>query len=512
MKALKTKWSCRVLAAVLGLLLVAGSITLQAPAAALAAQSDSLEITGDGVTNPIELSRVQLEGMQQYQHVYSVVNTWPSKKWYVGKGVKLRDLLALAGIKEDAKIIKFSSNDGYTMTMTTRELLTDNRYYFPHFKDNNSSDSDGNISGSTADAQLIEPIIALLSVEGSNNPNYMNDLNSLLLMTGQRAVTEQTGNLFIKYLHKIEVLTAAPAKWDDPQANPGSGEVPAGTMVALSNTHMDDDKIYYTTDGSTPTINSPMYNWIARRWWSSRADVLGIYNHPIGPINKDTIIKAVTIGPGKEDSDIVTFSYHVSGSGSTETNTPTATPAEDAKISGQTANLVDITGHWARKNIEEMVAAGAVAGYPDSTFKPDHTITRAEFATMLVKLFKLENKGGRPFGDTAMHWGKDYITTAASNGIATGYDPDTFGPDDLINREQMAVMIVRTAGLSKTAEADDFTDRGSISAWAREAIAAANENGVMNGYPDNTMRPQGNATRAEAVTVMVNALGKQPLK
>ena len=60
-------------------------------------------------------------------------------------------------------------------------------------------------------------------------------------------------------------------------------------------------------------MNSPMYNWIASRWWSSRADVLGIINHPVGPIEKNTTIKAVTIGPGKLDSDVAIFNYRVEG-------------------------------------------------------------------------------------------------------------------------------------------------------------------------------------------------------
>ncbi|NLL21916.1 MAG: hypothetical protein GX263_09300, partial [Firmicutes bacterium] len=53
--------------------------------------------------------------------------------------------------------------------------------------------------------------------------------------------------------------------------------------------------------------------WIASRWWSSRTDVLGKINHPIGPINENTTIKAVTIGPGKLDSDVVTFEYFIEG-------------------------------------------------------------------------------------------------------------------------------------------------------------------------------------------------------
>ncbi|MDH7573843.1 MAG: stalk domain-containing protein [Clostridia bacterium] len=274
------------------------------------AKSDTLEITGDGVTNPVTFTREDLEQMEQHQYLYSAINTWPTKKWYVGKGVKLWDLLLKAGIKQgEAKLLRFYATDGYMVTLTFKELFQDKRYRFPNFK--TGGDADGHVPGDPSGQVEVPALVALLSVEGSDNPKYMNDLNTFLLMLGQRAVTEQTGNLFVKYLNKIEVLTTEPEKWDAPQANPPPGLVPPGTMVTLSNLHMDDDKIYYTLDGSTPTLESPMYNWIASRWWAARADALGTVNRPIGPINEDTTIKAVTIGPGKLDSDVVTFHYRV---------------------------------------------------------------------------------------------------------------------------------------------------------------------------------------------------------
>jgi len=254
---------------------------------------------------PVTLTVAQLQGMQQYEHVYSTINTFPTKKWYVARGVKLRDLLALAGIKAEARQIRFVSNDGYEVTLTVKELLQDRRYYFPHLKDNDPSD--GSIPGSPEGAQEVEPVLALLSAEGKDNPADMNDRDSLQLVIGQRAVTEQTNNLFLKYVTKIEVLTTPPPKWDAPKADIPSGEVPAGTKVRLSNRKNDADKIYYTTDGSTPTINSPMFNWAASRWKSQRVD-FDLVNHPI-EIKKDTVIKAITIGPGREDSDVVTFTY-----------------------------------------------------------------------------------------------------------------------------------------------------------------------------------------------------------
>lgn len=75
----------------------------------------------------------------------------------------------------------------------------------------------------------------------------------------------------------------------------------------------DEDKVHYTLDGSNPTIESPMYNWVASRWWSSRGpENLAAINRPI-ELTEDTTIKAVTIGPGKADSDVATFTYKVTG-------------------------------------------------------------------------------------------------------------------------------------------------------------------------------------------------------
>ena len=288
------------------LMLVVLAISLVIPGPAWAEPTATLEISGDGVARPVVLTLAELTAMEQYEHVYSTINTWPTKRWYTARGVKLRDLLALAEIKDEATLVRFVSSDGYDVTLTVKELLKDKRYYFPGLKDNHPSD--GSIPGSSDGAQEVEPILALVSAEGIDDPAAMNERDALLLVLGQRAVTEQTNNLFLKYVSRIEVTTTTPEKWDSPKANIPSGTVlPVGTQIKLSNKHNNEDKIYYTTDGSTPTVNSPMFNWSASRWWDQRGDVEGI-NKPI-EIKKDTIIKMITIGPGKEDSDVVTFTF-----------------------------------------------------------------------------------------------------------------------------------------------------------------------------------------------------------
>jgi len=168
--------------------------------------------------------------------------------------------------------------------------------------------------------------------------------------------------------------------------------------------------------------------------------------------------------------------------------------------------LNDIAGHWAEANIKELINKGAISGYPDSSFKPDQTITRAEFAVALVNGFNLQATGDQVFKDTATHWAKDYIATANGLGILTGYGNGLFGPDDLITREQMAVMIVKAAQLASPTNGKIFSDGTKISAWAKLGVDIASGNQIILGYPDNTYRPLGNATRAEAVTVIINAL------
>ncbi|MGR6836659.1 hemoblobin-interacting domain-containing protein [Syntrophomonas erecta] len=272
-----------------------------------AAAGYEVKIIGDGVENPITLTKDDLEQMEQVFSTYSSINTWPTKKWYTAEGVKLADLLDMAVIKPEAKLITVKSTDGYKMTFTRKELLTDHRYYYPGLKEN--APYDGSIPGSPDSAVKVDTILALQSID-SENPEYMSDQVAPLLVFGQRWVTEQTNHAFAKYVGTIEVSTATPEKWANPTATPASGTVAAGTGVKLSSPNNDADKVHYTTDGSNPTYKSPMYNWIASRWWSSREDVLDEINHPI-EMNEDTTIKAVVIGIGKEDSDIVSFDYQV---------------------------------------------------------------------------------------------------------------------------------------------------------------------------------------------------------
>ena len=173
-----------------------------------------------------------------------------------------------------------------------------------------------------------------------------------------------------------------------------------------------------------------------------------------------------------------------------------------------TVLLNDINTHWAETAINNLVTLGVLSGYPDGSFKPERTITRAEFAVVLVNGFKIPSVPGKVFDDTVGHWAQDAISTAYAAGIISGYNEGAFGPDDAVTREQMAVMIAKAARLSSVSDAQDFSDSKNISPWAKESVAAAYTRQLISGYPDTTFRPQNQATRAEAVSIISRALEK----
>lgn len=167
----------------------------------------------------------------------------------------------------------------------------------------------------------------------------------------------------------------------------------------------------------------------------------------------------------------------------------------------------DIQGHWAEASINQLIGNQAISGYPDNTFRPENTITRAEFASILMKAFNFAPKANVVvFFDTYKHWAKDAISNATAYGIVSGYDTITFGPEDSVTREQMALMIYHACNMQGSFQGKSFTDQSSISSWANDAVAAVSQKNLMGGYADGSFRPQGLATRAEASTLISKAL------
>ncbi len=171
------------------------------------------------------------------------------------------------------------------------------------------------------------------------------------------------------------------------------------------------------------------------------------------------------------------------------------------------ASFIDLDNNWAKAAIEKLAGMGAISAYPDGTFRPNTQITRAEFITLLVKVLKLKaNSDGLAFKDTADHWAKGGISVATSLGIARGYNDNSFKPDNPITREEMAVMACKAAKLTPASGDTNFSDNKQISSWAKGSVMTVVNSRIMSGYLGGTFKPQGNATRAEAVSMLLNII------
>ncbi|MBP1966130.1 endo-1,4-beta-xylanase [Paenibacillus aceris] len=174
--------------------------------------------------------------------------------------------------------------------------------------------------------------------------------------------------------------------------------------------------------------------------------------------------------------------------------------------------LIDIKGHWAEKGIQALVKAGVIDGYQDGSFRPEAVVTRAEFVSMIVRAFHLTATGGADFADTGSHWAKEAIATTSALGIVDGYEDGTFGPDNNITREQMAVILVRAAHLASANGGLDYKDSDDVSAWSQGPLAALTAKGVLNGYEDGTLRPKAFSTRAEVAIIIIRILEAQKVQ
>ncbi|GEM_PF-6102660 len=181
----------------------------------------------------------------------------------------------------------------------------------------------------------------------------------------------------------------------------------------------------------------------------------------------------------------------------------------------------DVSGHWAKSQIEEAVAKGYVAGYPNGTFKPDAPVTRAQFITMLVRALGLEHA---PEGST---WYTTYVKAAKEAAIYQG-DADfaEWNMNKEISREHMAWLAVRAADETLvTVESSGIVKEVEIYRWPEvpeNNVARTDEfmrdyyegflthtafaRGILNGFGGNVIGLERTTTRAQAVTVIERVL------
>lgn len=183
----------------------------------------------------------------------------------------------------------------------------------------------------------------------------------------------------------------------------------------------------------------------------------------------------------------------------------------------------DAAAHWAKTAINDMGSRMVVEGVSESVFNPNGDITRAEFATIIVKALGLApDKANGAFKDVPSNsWHAGYIATASRYGIITGYNSSTFGPNDKITREQAMTMITKAmkiTGLYKEPSNEviekalaQFKDTEMVSNYAKMSAASCITNDIVSGKDGKMLAPKAYMTRAEVAVMIRNLLLKSNL-
>ncbi|MGG0456516.1 S-layer homology domain-containing protein [Bacillus mycoides] len=177
-------------------------------------------------------------------------------------------------------------------------------------------------------------------------------------------------------------------------------------------------------------------------------------------------------------------------------------------ISSYAAND-DITGHMFETHMRSLITKGILMGYGENVYAPDKQVTRAEFATLIARSLNLP-KADSNFKDVPPSYGLyDGVSRAFGAKIINGRTNETFSPNDVITREEMAIMVKRALDYKNIKIAVSpltFTDKDSINYKEHVQVMVATQ--IIKGYPeDNTFRPHLSATRGMASAMLDRMLG-----
>ena len=185
--------------------------------------------------------------------------------------------------------------------------------------------------------------------------------------------------------------------------------------------------------------------------------------------------------------------------------------------------FTDVASHWAKDAVNDMGSRMVVTGIGNGIYEPERSITRAEFAAIVVRALGLrQGTTESSFSDvTLTDWFNGYVDTATAYSLITGYNSESFAPNDTITREQAMAILARAmklTGLSVTltdSEASallaNYTDAGLVSDYAKAGAAACIKTGVVSGTTASTLSPKDSVTRAEVAAMVQRLLQKSGL-
>ncbi|MCU6707731.1 S-layer homology domain-containing protein [Paenibacillus sp. J5C_2022] len=186
-----------------------------------------------------------------------------------------------------------------------------------------------------------------------------------------------------------------------------------------------------------------------------------------------------------------------------------AASAADTAEAVTTSSSDDLSGHWAEDVMRQWAADSYLTGYGDGSYQPERTVSRGEFMAFINRSFQLTAHTDASFTDmNTDDWVYQDVAIAVQAGYAAGYEDSSIRWRNEITREQAAIMVAKLLQLESgnMAALSGFSDAGLTADWSVGSVAALAEAELLTGYTDGTFRPQGNLTRAQAVTLLQKAL------
>ncbi len=161
---------------------------------------------------------------------------------------------------------------------------------------------------------------------------------------------------------------------------------------------------------------------------------------------------------------------------------------------------------WCYEQIRQLYTLGVLNGTDTHTFSPDGTLTRAQAVVLLYRCAgSPESDEEVTFSDVAQDaWCADAVAWAVENGLVTGYEDNTFAPNAVITRQQLAVLLYRCAGSpeSDSAILAEYNDGKAVAEYAVSAVSWALETGILTGTDTATISPEDTATRAQTAVIL----------
>ena len=190
-------------------------------------------------------------------------------------------------------------------------------------------------------------------------------------------------------------------------------------------------------------------------------------------------------------------------------------------VTAPNATFSDLAGHENQAAVEALASRAIISGKGDGTFAPDATMTRAEFAVIVVRALGLEGKTTDAFTDVpAGQWYAPYVGTASTYGVISGVGGGRFNPYGTITRQEAASMVARAArlcgmdtGLGEVEIRNtlaQFGDYMTVAAWAKESVAFCYRADILD-QSDLEVAPTAAIRRGEIAQMLYNLLSSAKL-